>query len=350
LTPAAFIRATLRSIPRKVLAARSTACAFPRRERRAKPLEVVGDGDLAQQRVVEPLRRRGERAVFADCHVGNRHDLVLPHQRHELVVGLPIPWKMREGIDPGPREPLCIVEVEDMRDDLQVLSVRLVDHRARKCRTELRNRAIAIVDPDLDYVDAARGLLADRLARFLLRGDAVSRGFHRGVRRAGVGRRDAATCHPEQRPTQDALSLRRLDFYGQRTHFRSERQNRRDAGIGVSVQLINDVVARVILGGERSAALEAQVNVAVDERRHDGLAGQVDACRSGRGSDGTGLSHSGHTALLDEQDTALDRRTSITRNQAGAFEHRSRRLGGGDDPRRTNEHCASARAIHGCEC
>ena len=64
LTPAAFIRATLRSMPRKVAAARSTLCAVrPLKDARMRSASspVVHS---PEQRVVQPVRRRRDRCAF----------------------------------------------------------------------------------------------------------------------------------------------------------------------------------------------------------------------------------------------------------------------------------------------
>ena len=65
--------------------------------------------------------------------------------------------------------------------------------------------------------------------------------------------------------------------------------------------------------------------VRVDERRHHGLAGEIDAARAGRHAHGAASADLGDAVAFDHEGCVLDRRAAVAGDQARAFEH-GRRL------------------------
>ena len=87
----------------------------------------------------------------------------------------------------------------------------------------------------------------------------------------------------------------------------AERDDDAHPVIRVAVQVVDDVLAGVVRGVVGQPALEADVTVEVDERRHDRLAGQVDHGGAGRRLDIVQRSDRDDDALIDDQPRRLDR-------------------------------------------
>ncbi len=132
-----------------------------------------------------------------------------------------------------------------------------------------------------------------------------------------------------------------------------ERQHGGHAGVGVSIELVDQRLARVILGAEGRADLIPKMHVRVDEGRHHRLPGEVDVSRARGGLHVAGArANLDDAAALDEQRAVFDRGRRAGPNQPGPLEDygagsaagRRRRLcrHGGDDQQRAH------RESHGC--
>ena len=150
-----------------------------------------------------------------------------------------------------------------------LLLVRFIDHRAVERRRQLRELAVAIVDPDLDDVDLLRGVLLDGLAAFLRRRDPVG---HFGA--ALLRRGDAAAGGEDARQARRGLAALRERRVGA---VESHAERGADAEVGAPPQVVLELRRR-----------RAGVHVRVDDRRHHRLAGEADARRAGRRLDARG--------------------------------------------------------------
>ena len=173
-----------------------------------------------------------------------------------------------------------------MRDDAEAVLVRLVDDRG----VELgRGFFTAPCDrrPDLDDVDLLRRILLHRLARF-------RRGRHpvRLGRAPRFRRRDAAPGGEESRKARRGLGANLIRHVGR---VLTKAHRRADAEVRAPPQVVDERLARL-----------AQMRVRVDNRRHHGLAGQVDAHRA------RGHAHVGRPADLREARAV--RRTTRSRS------------------------------------
>ena len=212
-----------------------------------------GRRDLVQERCVEPGRRFGVDGVLADRDIGHLRDVMLKHQRHELVVDFLVPDEMGKRVDAGAREILGVVQIEDVCDHARVERVRLVDDRAIQRGAQLRHRAVAIVDPDLDEVDLVRDLFANRATRFLFGGDAIRRRLQFRRPGSGIGRRYAAAGREKQRAAQRAGSLLRANLRRQLSRLGTQRCDGGDARIGVAIELIDERLPGEVFRGEVQA-------------------------------------------------------------------------------------------------
>src|SRR2546422_9656743 len=77
--------------------------------------------------------------------------------------------------------------------------------------------------------------------------------------------------------------------------------SRRDTEVREAVQVVEDVLARVVLGAAREMFHVADVRMSVDERGDHGLTGQIDAARAGRRQDLSFAPAAGESAGLDEK-------------------------------------------------
>src|SRR5439155_4748068 len=103
-----------------------------------------------------------------------------------------------EAVNAGADQVLDIGEFENVRKDVDVVLVRLVDDRAIKVGLELCDGAVAVVNPDLDHVDLFGGELLHVFACLSLGGDPIGGIAHRAAR-AGVRHAEAAAGGAKQR-------------------------------------------------------------------------------------------------------------------------------------------------------
>jgi hypothetical protein len=88
-----------------------------------------------------------------------------------------------------------------------------------------------------------------------------------------------------------------------------------------TLQMIEHVLRRVVLGAPGRVALVPDVDVSVDHAGHDGLAGKVDLGRAGRRTHRRRGAHGGDSSVLHDQRTAIDRR-AVADDQPRPLEHR----------------------------
>ena len=193
---------------------------------------------------------------------------------------------MREAVDAGIHEIDRIDVIEDVRVHLQPALVSLVDDRAIQRRRQLRRATVPIVDPDLDDVDVASGELLNGLARF---GNGRHLVRHAGIRRSagtGVRRSDAATGEQEpRRRRQFPCLLIGAHLIHHVTRLNPLRLHNGDAEVERAIEIVDDGLRGVVLAHVGGAALKARMHVRGHERRHHGLARQIDAvsnCRPDR--------------------------------------------------------------------
>ena len=225
---------------------------------------------------------------------------------------------MGEAVDACRREIFGVLVVEDVGDDVEPLLVRRFDDCPVVGRRELLDRTTAVVHPDLDEGDTLPGQLGNQRASLILTRYTRRRWPERGGARARHRRGEAASRREETRTTGLARRLVALNLAPQFAGVRPHRDDDADAVIGVALQVIFDVGARVVGGVVGQAALKTDVAMQVDQRRDEGLAGKVDdACpvRRRHGVCRTGVQDD---ALVHHQCARFNRGSAITGNQAGA--------------------------------
>ena len=228
--------------------------------------------------------------------------------RHELVVQVLVANAMRERVEAGAQRALRILERVDVRDRAQSLLVRLVDDGGVELRRQLLHRSHAVVNPELDDVDLLGGLFVDRRARL---GD----GRHpvRRHRASRLGTRDAATCGKETRRAGN-LSCRCLcaDLERHVGRVLPETLRRADTVVRTPRQIVDQHLARL-----------AEMRVRVDDRRHHGLAGEVDSRRARGNAHVAGAADLREAVPAHDERGVLDR-ASVADDDARVFEYRYR--------------------------
>ncbi len=194
---------------------------------------------------------------------------------------------------------LGVLQIEDVRRDLQAQLVRLVDGGAKRVGGHLRSRAQVVVDANLHEV-GTHGL--DRI--------------HRGARRRGIRSRDNGSSNEEPRDP-DRLLVSNLDADGT---VAAQAEHRGDAVARVDGELMSDVLGRIELGTRLESPHVADVPVRVDHPRHDRLARNVDAGRAGRNLDAGGGTDGGDLAVQDDHHAIGDRGGARAVDDARAHE------------------------------
>ena len=281
---------------------------------------------------------RGEHVLR--LHLGDERGV------HHLVAD-----QVHEAVDAGVDELMGVVEVVDMGQRHQALGVRLLDDRPIEVRGELLDAAVAVVDPDLHRVRPLGLQLAHALTPLLRRGDRERRVGDGRKARPAVGRRHAAAGREQPRRVRRPLAL---DLERQRAHVGAHAEHRAHAVVGIALEVLHDLVARVDLRPEVHAVEQPDVDVGADQRRHHGLARQIDPRAAGRQRHRAGAADHGNPARFHHERRSLDRRRPIADDQSRAFEQRRRqrrarrRRGRGRCARRRGgDHAASAAAAVG---
>ena len=250
-----------------------------------------------------------------------------------------------------------------MDADGDIELVRLVRDRSIERRAEGRLGPAAVVHPDLDERRLHRRVIANGRARFSLVGDRIRDVDTRGMAlRARAGPRNAWPRGPEQRRARNDFvphSQRDVAPVGSTTvKVRAADQiadpdDRADAVVGEQLQVIDQVLARVHLLGHRafSDVLEPDVPMEIDQRRHHGLAGEVDARGARRRLDVGAAAHICELIVFDDEGGVFDGCAAVAADEARALEdgdgRSRRRLAAG--PRRTGRRKRETGGNENCE-
>jgi len=100
----------------------------------------------------------------------------------------------------------------------------------------------------------------------------------------------------------------------------AERPDGRDAEIERAVEIVENGGPGEILRQIREALLEARMHMRADERRHDGLAGQIEPGAAGRQRDLALAADARDRAALDQERRVVDRGGAVARDDPRAFE------------------------------
>ena len=282
-----------------------------------------------RQRVFE------ERVVLADLGAVAEADdrrpvrLLLREDRQELVVHHFVLDHVDQHVGPGFHHGLLIGQRRRVRVDQHLVCVRLVDDSGVDVGRHLRVRAAAVVHPDLHAPDVFGRHPGDRRARLPGGRDLVD-----GVQRRspfaqhGVGtaasRRHAGHEEEARRRRKLAGLLVLLKLERGVGRAAADRLRRAHAVERCALQMVQNVLRRVVGGAPARVALVADVHVDVDHRRHDALAGQIHACRTARRRHRAAPSDDGDPAVLDDECAVFDRRAAVADDQPGALEqHRA---------------------------
>ena len=305
-------------------------------------LNLCGGNRLLQQRIVPRFTPPdGDAAGVVEPHGG----VIVPRlpirdHRDELVVRLlaSANRRVKPSLDAELHEFLGIGQCDVVGGDRNVRLVRFFDNHPVQRRRQPLPRAVPVVHPDLDelglHLDViARGLssLLDRCDRIRHVGSgrvALSTGIRPGDARAGRLEerctRDDFVPHPQRHVAPlvpAAAEVRTLDQIG-------NADDGADPVVRETLQMVDEVLARVVLLGHRPVGdmLEPDVAVEVDFCRHDCLAGQIHSGGSGWHLKLAPATNPRELSILDDERGALDGRAAVAGNEPRAFEQRRRAL------------------------
>jgi hypothetical protein len=261
-----------------------------------KLLQLFGGNGLAQ-----PAQVHGQPLIGKVRH--QDHVRTLLEQLDDLLVDVPIPDSMSEGVDARPQEPLRILERKDMGRDAEAVLVGLVDDGAIQGWAQLFVLAISVVDPDLDQVDLPGGQLLDGRPGLVFARDPVGR---LGAPR--LRRRDPTSCGARSRGVGDRFFPH---LEGQIADIMAEAHRHADPVVGQMLQLINRFLSSL-----------GQVLVGVDDRRHDGLAGQIHTRRARRNVELPSSADRGEPIIFNDECGVFDGIAAVPDNQPRPLEHR----------------------------
>ena len=110
----------------------------------------------------------------------------------------------------------------------------------------------------------------------------------------------------------------------------ADADDRADTVVGESLQMVDEILARVEFLGHGSFryVLESDVAVEIDHRGHDGLARQIDVRSPGRNLQLTSPADPSEQVVLDKERGVFDGRAAVARNEPRPFEHRHAALPG----------------------
>ena len=223
--------------------------------------------------------------------------------RDELIVDVPVPHAVSKRVDARAKEPLRILEGKEVGRDAELVLVGLVDDRAIQGRSQLLELAVPVVHPDLDEIDLPRGQLLYGLSGLRFAGNPI-----RGLRPPRLRHRDPASRGAKSRGAGDGL-LPHLERHIAR--ILAEAHDRADPVVRLPLQLIDERLAR-----------HRHVRMRVDDRRHDGLAGQIHASRTRRHLQLPSRADLGEPVVLDDERGILDGRAAVPDDEPRPFEHR----------------------------
>ena len=273
-------------------------------------------------------------------HADGRHDedVARRDELQILVVDRHVVRHVDEAPGAGRDQPLVVLQRGRMRDHPDVPHLRLVEDGRIDVRVQLHPRApplVPLVHPDLQDPDAARRLGPHRLARLGRAAHPVQPPPPGVVRESGV-RSAAGDPHPGRHQVAGAGDvahpLRLPDLEGDLLAVAAGGDDCPDAVVGVAVQVVDEVLAGEVLRAPARVALPAEMRVRVDERRHHGMAGQVDDGRLRRRLHLAGVPDP-HDAIAADQERGVFDDASVSDDHASAGEQPDC-LGGGCGIRR----------------
>ncbi len=293
-----------------------------------------GRNGFPHQRLVEPGRRSvlsNEGYPIDATEVRCDPDIALLREADEFVVDFLVPDAVQEALDAGAHQELRVRQVEDVGDRGQPLLVRLVACRREHLGRELLLAAVAAVDPDLDEIGLVGCEVLHGLARLRNARDRVRHVVSGRIGGTGPRIGEAETDGANKCGVRDDFGAQ---FVRQLSHVGAGADGRRDAVVGVALQVIDVVLAGKVRLRQlsRDSVEEPGVAVRIDDRRHHGLAGQIDARRARRHRHLASLADRRDAAVLNDESNVFDRRAAVTDDQPRPFEHRragrTRRLAG----------------------
>ena len=229
-----------------------------------------------------------------------------------LVVDGRVVGHVDEAPGAGVEQPLVVLQRGRMRDHPDVLHPGLVEDGRVDVRMELHPRApllVARVHPDLQDADAARGLGPHDLARPGGSGHPVQAppaGVVREPRVRSAAGDPEAGRHQVAGAADLAHSLRLPDFERDLLAVAAGGDDRADAVVGVTLQMVDEVLAGEVPGAPARVPLPAQVRVGIDERRHHRAPGQVDDARPRRRRHLAGAPDPHDEIAADQERTLVD--------------------------------------------
>src|SRR5215469_2165344 len=183
---------------------------------------------------------------------------------------------MGEGVDAGFRERDCVIVVEDMRRDLEALLVGFVNRRQRERDWKARRPASAVIDPDFDDIDLPGRLLLYGAADLVDCGYLISETGIDGIARTGVRGADATPGEQQASSADASLRLICPDLKHDIASLDAERHHGGNPRVKRAVEIIKDGLAFEILRQVGQSFLEAGMHMSADDRRHDGLAVEIE--------------------------------------------------------------------------
>ena len=201
---------------------------------------------------------------------------MLLEQPHQLVID--VADHVRKDVDATSEQVLGVFQIGGVNGDAHVPPMRLVDDGAIEVGRELPDGAASIVHPGLDDPHVPPGEFFDGGACALLGRHRIRRVAH--VVGTDLGeRREAATGR--QKPCGIGVHfIPHLKW--QLAKVGPHRLARRHTEVGEAMQVVENVLARVVLGPAAEVFHVADVRVRIDQRGNHGLAGQVDPRRARR--------------------------------------------------------------------
>jgi hypothetical protein len=287
----------------KILAVASDGVRRHLRQRTAPLLlDLLGSICVAQQWIVEP---RGPFSALR-LHPGRRHirrhpnvrpialgDALLDDRNQLVVHGLsPAHWNVQPALDARAHQVLGIRQRDVVNTDGHVVLQRLGDNRAIENGRERLLGCPAAVHPNLDERGLHQDVVVHSRARFLDGRDGIGH-VHPGrvALRAGAREGDPRSCRSKQRRIRDDLiphaqwhvaPVRPAAVQVGAVEQVADADRRADSVVGEALQMVGEILDRVeLLGhGPFRDVLESVVAVEINQRRHDGLARQINMRRA----------------------------------------------------------------------
>ena len=269
----------------------------------------------------------------------HRRPGMLLEERQQFVID--VADHVSKHVDACPQQVLGFAQSGCMHRHAQSMFVGLVEDRAVQVGRQRLDRAASGVHPRLDQRD-----LEPR--QFLHVGTgALDCGHHvRGVAHVLVAdffewRQASAGSQKSRRIGMLASACLVPDLKRQLAEVAAHRLAGRHAEIREPIQVVEDVLARVILRPAREVLHVADVRMRIDQGGDDGLAGEVHPTHIGASQVFALATHTDETTGLNQERGSLDRRGPVSRDESCSLIQNSgcgsRGLGGADEDRCRDE-------------